>query len=297
MNKNRGLLIAGILTAVTLLVYGLLHGHPVQVLDPKGTIGHQERQLMLFALGLSVIVVLPVFIMLFWFAWRYRDTHPKKARYAPDWDHNIFLESIWWLVPGILILVLSVVAWRSSHTLDPFRPLAGAKPLTIQVIALDWKWLFIYPEQNIASVNEVRFPAGRPVTFNITADAPMNSFWIPQLGGQIYAMAGMSTQLNLQADRPGEFRGSSANISGQGFAGMNFTARASTDRDFNKWVKTVKRSPDKLSLRSYEELARPSQNNPPAYYAASAPKLYHIVIMKHMVPVQGLNGASLEVAR
>lgn len=288
MNRKKILLIVGVVAAIGLL-YGLLHGHTVQVLDPKGTIGHQERQLMFFALSLSLIVVVPVFVMLFWFAWRYREGNPKKTRYSPDWDHSVLLESVWWLVPTILITILSVVAWRSSHALDPFKPLPGNKPLTIQVIALDWKWLFIYPEQNIATVNYVQLPLDRPVNFRITADAPMNSFWIPQLGGQIYAMPGMSTQLHLKATHAGEYHGSSANISGEGFAGMTFTAKAASTDEFDHWVTSVKKSPNKLSFQNYDRLAEASTNNPPAFYSKAEPKLYDIVIMKYMAPIQGIS--------
>jgi cytochrome o ubiquinol oxidase subunit 2 len=289
MNKNRVLLVIGLLLAVVLLVFAIIHGHPVQVLEPKGSIGQQERQLIEFALLLSVIVVVPVFAMLFIFAWKYRDTNPKKTKYSPDWDHNVFIEAIWWLVPSVLILILSVVAWNSSHKLDPFKPLAGSKPLKIQVIALNWKWLFIYPEQNIATVNYVQLPTNTPVSFNITADAPMNSFWIPQLGGQVYAMPGMATQLHLDATAPGSYHGSSANISGQGFAGMTFTAKATSQPQFKKWVKSVQRSPRKLDFKAYDQLAQPSENNPPAYYARVAPRLYDIVIMKYMEPIQGIS--------
>ncbi len=262
------------------------------MLDPKGSIGRQERQLITFALMLSVIIVVPVFTMLFWFAWKYRENNPRKTSYSPDWDHNIFIETVWWLVPSALILILSVVAWNSSHKLDPFNSLSGNKPLQIQVIALDWKWLFIYPEQNIASVNYLQIPVGRPVTFNITADAPMNSFWIPQLGGQIYAMPGMATQLHLKATTPGTFRGSSANISGQGFSGMAFTAHAGSQPDFNRWVSQAKHSPNNLNFKTYDQLAKPSENNPTAYYASTAPNLYDIVIMKYMEPIQGISKIS-----
>lgn len=288
MNKNRFLVITALIIGVILIFFGLLHGNNIAVLNPKGPIGQQERQLIYFALLLSLIVVLPVFALLFGIAWRYREGN-KKAKYTPDWDHNVFIEGIWWLVPSILILILSVVTWNSSHHLDPYRRLASStKPLTIQVIALDWKWLFIYPEQNIASVNYVKFPTNTPVNFQITADAPMNSFWIPQLGGQIYAMPGMITQLNLMADQAGNYRGSSANISGQGFASMTFTAQAGPKNDFNHWVKDAKKSPNHLNFNTYAALAKPSQYNPATYYSSSTNGLFDAVMLKYMVPSQGL---------
>ena len=292
MNKNKLLVAGASFISAIIVVAGLVHGHPVSVLDPRGSIGQQEKQLITFALALSVVVVVPVFIMLFWFAWRYREDNPKKAKYSPDWDHNIFIEGAWWLIPSILIFILSVVAWNSSHQLDPFRPISAQKPLEIQVIALDWKWLFIYPEQNIATVNYAEIPLNRPVTFNITADAPMNSFWIPQLGGQVYAMPGMATQLHLKATAPGEYRGSSANISGKGFSGMTFTAKAGSENDFGKWVRDAQHSKQKLTFLEYDRLAKPSQNNPVSYYGSAQTNLYQLVIMKYMEPIQGISSVS-----
>jgi cytochrome o ubiquinol oxidase subunit 2 len=216
MSRKYKFIIAGLLlAAIIALAVVYFHSVNIAVLDPKGTVGEQEKHLMLFALGLSLIVVIPVFTLLFTFAWRYRASnhHYKNRKYSPDWDHSIILETVWWLIPTVLIAILSVTAWNSSHQLDPYRSLASSKqPLTIQVVALDWKWLFIYPQQGVASVNFVQFPANQPVRFQITADAPMNSFWIPQLGGQIYAMPGMATELNLSADQNGNYYGSSAHI-------------------------------------------------------------------------------------
>ena len=181
---------------------------------------------MIFAALLSLVVVIPVFAMTIYIVWRYRESN-QKAKYSPDWDHNSKVETIWWLIPTLLIVVLSVVTWNSSHSLDPFKPIkSSVKPLRVQVIALQWKWLFIYPEQGVASTNILELPVDRPINFEVTADAPMNSFWIPQLGGQIYAMAGMSTQLHLMASEAGTYAGASANLSGKGFAKMKFDTKA-----------------------------------------------------------------------
>jgi cytochrome o ubiquinol oxidase subunit 2 len=197
------------------------------------------------------------------------------------------------LIPTVLIAILSVTAWNSAHQLDPYRALASDKqPLTIQVVALDWKWLFIYPQQGVASVNFVQFPANQPVRFQITADAPMNSFWIPQLGGQIYAMPGMATELNLSADQNGSYYGSSANISGTGFAGMHFTAKASSPAGFDQWIASTRNSPNRLSFNAYDKLAQPSQNNPPTTYTSPESGLFDIIIMKYMEPIQGISDAS-----
>jgi cytochrome o ubiquinol oxidase subunit 2 len=276
--------------AVVLTAIWYFRHHTVAVLDPKGPVGLQERHLIIITLLLSAIVVIPVFGLLAVFAWRYREGN-TKARYSPNLDHNPIAEAIWWLVPSVLILVLGVIIWNSSHQLDPYRPLnSSVKPLTIQVVALDWKWLFIYPQQHIATVNFVQFPRQTPVNFEITADAPMNSFWIPQLGGQIYAMPGMSTQLHLLASIDGDFHGSSANISGEGFAGMAFTARASSAGDFKQWVASVKQSPDSLSQTAYDRLVAPSQNNPVTYYALDEASLYDNVILKYMGPMTNMPG-------
>ena len=194
-----------------------LHGASLPVLDPKGPVGAAELRVMIITVLLCAIVVVPVFILLFYFAWKYRAGNTAThVDHSPDWDHdNWVAETIWWLVPAAIIAFLAVLAWQSSYALDPYKPLASAAPpLTVQVVALDWKWLFIYPEQGIASVNLVEFPADVPVRFELTADAPMNSFWVPSLGGQIMVMPGMQTQLNLMASRVGDYQGASANISG-----------------------------------------------------------------------------------
>ena len=273
-----------------LLAAWYLHGTTIAVLDPKGPVALQERNLIMLAGILSLIVVIPVFALTFGFAWRYREGN-TKAKYSPELDHSRVAETIWWLIPSALILTLSIVAWNSSHQLDPFKPLASSTPpITIQVVALDWKWLFIYPQQHIATVNFFQFPKQTPVNFEVTSDAPMNSFWIPQLGGQIYAMPGMSTQLHLMASENGSFNGSSANISGSGFAGMTFTATSSSQVDFNRWVDSVRRSPSSLTAAAYSKLAQPSTSNAVAYYAADDAGLYDSVINKYMLPDSQMPG-------
>lgn len=281
--KQKASLAAIFLLALATAGAILLYGANFEVLNPKGPVAQRQRDLIVWASLLSLIVVIPVFALTFGIAWKYRAGN-KKARYAPDWDGSRLLETIWWGIPLLLIIILSVVIYSSSHELDPAKPLAaGKKPITIQVIALQWKWLFIYPEQKIASVNYLQFPEDTPINFVITADAPMNSFWIPQLGGQIYAMAGMSTRLHLMADEPGEYKGSSANISGRGFAGMKFIAQAASQNDFYGWVQSVKGSP-LLDQKKYDGLARPSEDMPPAQYSVSDAKLYDTVIMKYTGP-------------
>ncbi|HSH17753.1 MAG TPA: ubiquinol oxidase subunit II [Candidatus Saccharimonadales bacterium] len=285
MAKKLQLLALGLfLVGFTLLLAWLTRGHTLAVLEPTGIIATQQRDLLVFATVLSLVVIVPVYALTIFIVWKYRAEN-TKARYTPEWDHNRRLETIWWGIPCAIILVLSVVTWQSSHALDPHKSLTGgSKPVTIEVVALQWKWLFIYPEQNIATVNYVRFPADTPINFKVTADAPMNSFWIPQLGGQIYAMAGMTTQLHLKADELGTYAGSSANISGEGFAGMQFTAHATTQQNFYQWIQKTKRSGLSLDLRGYNALTAPSKNVPAVSFASVESGLYDTIHKKYMAP-------------
>lgn len=283
--------IVGIGIFGTLLIF--LSGGDIAVLSPKGMIALAEKNLLITATLLMMIVIVPVFIMLFAFAWRYRAGN-TKAKYIPDWTHNSLLEIVWWTIPFIIILILGVITWKSTHDLDPYKALVGdAKPMTIQVVALDWKWLFIYPEQNIATVNVVAIPVDVPIRFEITADAPMNSFWIPELGGQIYAMAGMNTKINLIANRKGDFPGLSANFSGAGFSGMKFTTQARTQSEFDEWVIKVKESPKALTQDEYKRLASPSDNNPATFYSTATGGLFESIIMKFMTPKSDGRGMNM----
>lgn len=267
--------------AVTVLY---ISKHNIPVLDPKGMIGEKESDLIITASLLMLIVVIPVFILTLVFAWIYREGN-VKAKHHPDWEHNYIAEYCWWGVPVFIIAVLAVITWKSSHELNPSKPIEiGKKPLVIQAVALEWKWLFLYPEQGIATINFVQFPEKTPIHFEITSDAPMNSFWIPQLGGQIYAMPAMRSTLYLIANEPGNFRGCSANISGTGFAGMKFTAKASVEEEFDQWVQSVKQSPKHLNLEEYEQLLEPSEYAPVAYYVLAQHDLFDQILMKYMHP-------------
>jgi cytochrome o ubiquinol oxidase subunit II len=270
---------------VVLLALLFLQSSDIAVLNPKGMIALKERKLIITVTLLMLIVVIPVYILTFIFAWKYREGN-AKAKYDPDWDHNHVAESIWWAIPCGIVLVLAIIAWKSSHELDPFKPLVSStQPIKIQVVALQWKWLFIYPEQNIATVNFIQFPEQTPINFEITADAPMNSFWIPQLGGQIYAMPGMRTKLHLIANAVGSFRGSSANLSGRGFSGMKFIAKACSEADFHQWVESMKQSPNLLSLDEYHQLAMPTEDNPVASYVLKEENLFDWIVMRYMMPM------------
>lgn len=252
------------------------------LLNPAGLIARQQKNLMFTALLLMLIVVVPVYVMLMFIGIRYRAGN-HSAAYKPNWDSSRIFETIWWLVPFCIILVLAIITWKSSHDLDPFKPIASdKKPLTIQVVALEWKWLFIYPEYGIATVNYIQIPEDTPVKFQITSDAPMNSLWIPKLAGQIYAMSGMSTELNIMADEPGTYDGMSGNISGEGFAGMRFKVYASTQDAFNGWVQTSRHETNRLSQDAYDALAMPSENNRQATFSPVQNNLFEGIIMKYM---------------
>jgi cytochrome o ubiquinol oxidase subunit 2 len=253
----------------------------MDIFSSAGPIAAKERDLIVFASILSLIVIIPVFGLTFFIAWKYRETN-THAKYEPDWDHNIVAETIWWLIPILIISVLAVVTWQSTHALDPSKSIASStKPLNVQVVALQWRWLFLYPDQGVASMDYLALPTNTPVHFQITSDAPMNSFWIPKLGGQIYAMAGMSTTLNLMASETGDYRGSSANISGSGFADMDFIAHASSAGDFSSWIAQTKQSRP-LDFKAYQQLAKPTNASGRYTYALADKSLYDTIMMQYM---------------
>ncbi len=277
------IILVGPSVLIGLLAILFAYSGEIGVLGPKGLIALQERDLMLLSTALMLLVVVPVFVMTGMFMWKYRAEN-TEATYHPDWDYSLAVEVIWWGIPCVIVLILSVAAWITSHELDPFKPLEGFEkpPLKIQVVALQWKWLFIYPEQGIATVNALPIPVDTPLAFELTAEAPMNSFWIPRLGGQIYAMPGMKTKLHLIANEPGEFRGVSANLSGEGFAGMTFIATAMDEAKFENWVQTVKQSSEALDAETYRRLAEPSAYVPPAFFVLQQGDLFERIFMQYM---------------
>lgn len=282
MSKKRYPRLFGILPFLGML---LLSGCNWTLLDPKGQVGIEQKNLILIAFGLMLLVVVPVICMTLAFAWKYRASN-KAAKYTPDWSHSTKIEVAVWTIPVIIIAALGVVTYKTTHELDPYRPLVSdVKPVQIDVVALDWKWLFIYPEQGIATVNKIVFPANTPVNFRVTSDAVMNSFFIPALGGQIYAMAGMTTKLHLIANENGEFDGISANYSGAGFTGMKFKAVATSQADFEAWVNEVKQSPKQLDKAEYEALAKASENNPVALYGVAPADQFQSIVDKY----EGMN--------
>ncbi len=250
------------------------------VMDPQGPIGAQEKSIILLSTGLMLIVVVPVIAMTLWFAWRYRASN-KAATYAPDWHHSSRIEVVVWAIPCLIVIALGSVTWASTHKLDPSVPLASTmKPIEVEVVSLDWKWLFIYPDYNIASVNELALPVGRPVHFRLTSATVMNSFFIPQLGSQIYTMTGMETQLSLRADHPGVYDGISANYSGRGFADMKFKAVALSASGFNAWIARAHAAKAVLDHTTYKTLAASGASDAVAYYGTVERVLYHDILNK-----------------
>ena len=248
------------------------------LLDSKGDVGIAQRDLILICIALMLIVVIPAIVLTFVFAWHYRSGN-TKARYMPDWAHSTKVEIVVWGVPLIIVAVLAVIVWKSTHELDPYKPLdIPGEPLHVEVIATDWKWVFVYPDLGIATVNQLNFPAGQQLAFDITSNSTMNTFFIPQLGGQIYVMAGMRTQLHLVANEQGKFDGMSGNYSGHGFSNMKFVATAMSQQQFDDWVAQVRQSPDQLSFDEFKRLAAPTRKEPVRHFASVEPLLFKKVI-------------------
>ncbi|MGE3534233.1 MAG: COX aromatic rich motif-containing protein [Parachlamydiales bacterium] len=276
--------IAGIIaiSSAAVAIYCVLRNDLTLLTHPKGTIAHSELNLMKTNILLMLAIIVPTFLWLFIILWRSRAKSSKAKSEAHD-PYGTFKEILMWIVPSIVVAVMSVITWRATHQLDPYRPLESEiKPLTIQVVALDWKWLFIYPEQGIATINLVQFPERTPIRFELSADgSPMNSFWIPQLSGQIYSMTGMVTQLHLMADAPGVYTGRAAEINGRGFADMTFVVKSLLEADFDQWIEEVRRSPLQLSELNYNELVKPSENNPITLYSNVEKDLFNKIVMKY----------------
>ena len=276
--------------AVLLALSGCVHVTG-GVLDPKGLVAKEERTLMFDSVALMLIVVIPVIIMSFAFAFRYRARHGNKSRYRPNWCHNVALEAIWWGVPCIIIIALGIITWITSHRLDPYRPLdKGGKPMVIQAVSLQWKWLFIYPEQGIATVNQIDIPRGRQVEFQLTSVAPMSAFFIPQLSSQIYTMAGMRTRLHLYTDNEGTYRGLNAQYNGDGFSDMEFKVNVVAPEAFTQWVQMVKSSNSQLTLPIYQQLVKPTIAAPVTYYSSVMPGLFRRIMMSYMMPNMKMHG-------
>lgn len=293
MNKRpRSLrtLIVVVVTLVTLgvLIWGMFFTADYLVLNPKGPVGQSQKELIIISTLLCCIVIVPVLILTGVIVWRYRDNPKRKASYTPNWHDSKVLETVWWGIPVVIIVVLAAVTARYTYALEPSKPIdPQTKPITIQVASLDWKWLFMYPDEGIATVNSLTIPQGVPVRFEISADSPMNSFWIPQLGGQIYAMSGMSMTLYLKADETGTYYGTGANFTGEHFGKMHFNVNAVSKDDYSNWVNKVKGETNStLTEAGYAELAKPGVMGEKEY--ASFPEgLYSKIAYKYVVDGEG----------
>ncbi len=269
-----------LLTMALLLLNGCRSG----AVAPRGQVAAAELKLIIFSIELMLLVVIPVICMACWFAWRYREG--KNGKYRPEWKHSTILEIVWWTIPCVIILILGTVTWKTTHSLDPYEPIdSQIKPVTVEVVSLDWKWLFIYPESNIATLNYLKIPAGTPINFKITAASPMSSFIIPQLGGQIYAMTGMTTQLHLMADNPGVYQGFATNYTGIGFSGMHFVTEVTSSEDFTSWINSVKKTSAQLtSAVFWNQLVPKSIDDPAKYFGSVDAGLFDSITMHYMMP-------------
>ena len=269
-----------------------LAGCNMVLLDAPGDIARQQGNLIIVSTLLMLIIIVPVISLTLFFAWRYRASN-KAATYKPDWDHSLQLELVIWAAPLLIIIALGAITWISTHTLDPYRPLdriaedrpvpAGTEPLVVEVVALDWKWLFLYPEQGIATVNELAAPVDRPIRFKLTSSTVMNAFYVPALAGMIYTRPGMQTELNAVMGTPGDYEGFSSNYSGAGFSGMRFRFHALDQAGFDEWVATA-RAGDKLDRETYLALEKPSEREPARHFGQVEGGLYEAILNRCVDP-------------
>ncbi len=270
-----------------LLAAASLAGCNTVVLNPAGDVAAQSGNLVIIATLLMLIIIVPVMILIVLFAFKYRESN-NPSDYDPEWHHSTILELVIWTVPLLIIIALGALTWIYTHKLDPYRPLdridaqravpADVKPLEVEVVAMDWKWLFIYPEQGIATINELAAPVDRPIRFKLTATTTMNAFYVPDLAGMIYAMPSMQTQLNAVINKPGVFKGMSSHYSGSGFAGMTFKFHGLNDGDFNAWVQKAKTEGAVLDRAEYLKLEKPSERDPVRLFSSVDNTLYHAVL-------------------
>ncbi len=296
-----------------LLALMALSGCNLVVMSPSGDIARQQADLIVISVVLMLLIIVPVLFLTLFFAWRYRSSN-TKAPYDPEWHHSTRLEVIIWSAPLAIIIALGAITWISTHRLDPYRPLdridaqrpvtPEMKPITVEVVALDWKWLFFYPEYGIATVNEMAAPVDVPINFKITASSVMNSFYVPALAGMIYAMPGMETKLHAVINKAGEYEGLSANYSGDGFSHMRFKFHGVDQAGFDQWVARVKQNGTALNRDAYLKLEKPSSKEPVRYYASVEDGLYRAVLnmcatpgkmcMDEMMHIDMMGGAGTE---
>jgi cytochrome o ubiquinol oxidase subunit II len=268
--------------AVVLAVAAILGGCSEGVLDPRGPIAFANRQILLNSLGIMLAIVIPVILATLGVAFWYRASN-MRARYRPEFEYSGRLEMLVWSIPAMTVFLVGGVAWVGSHDVSPRKPIVSSvKALRVQVASLDWKWLFIYPDQGVASVNRLTIPVGTPISLELTSSGVMNSFFVPQLGSQIYTMAGMVTRLHLLADEAGTYRGFSAQFSGEGFSDMHFDAEAVTDEKFAQWIETARSAGPELNATTYADLAKPSSAVTPFTYRSVAPDLFGRISVSEM---------------
>ena len=276
-----------LLLLLSLIAASLLSGCDWAVLDPQGPIGDQDKTILVDSVAIMLAIVVPTILATLAFAWWFRSSN-TKAIYRPSFDYSGRLELIVWSIPLLTIMLLGGVIWIGSHELDPARPLASeVEPLEVQAVSLDWKWLFIYPKQRVASVNELVIPAGTPVHFSLTSASVMNAFFVPQLGSMIYTMNGMTTQLNLRANEPGTFIGESSHFSGDGFSDMRFDVRAERADRFATWIESVRDKGRTLDDGSYAALAKPSVSRSPFTFGSADPELFTKIVTLQLPPGPG----------
>ena len=265
----------------------LLAGCQPAVMDPQGPVGIAERTILLDSLAIMLAIVAPTIAATLAFAWWFRASN-QRARYLPYWAYSGRVELVTWGIPLLTVMLLGGVTWVASHNLDPAKPLTSKSPtLQVEVVSLDWKWLFIYPDQRVASVNQLMLPVGIPVSLSLTSASVMNTFFVPQLGSMIYTMNGMSSKLNLMADRPGAFRGLSAHFSGDGFSDMHFEVHAMPTDQFEGWIKATRKQGPKLNEASYGSLEKPSTNVAPFTYGDADPAIYNRIVTRQIAPAPG----------
>lgn len=259
----------------------------MNILDPQGPIGAADKVILIDSLAIMLAIVLPTIVAIFGFAYWFRASNPQ-ARYLPYWAYSGRIELVVWSIPTLTIILLGGVAWIGAHQLDPAKAVEGsAQPLKIQAVSLDWKWLFIYPDQGVATINTLTVPAGVPLQFELTSAAVMNVFFIPQFGSMIYTMNGMTTRLNLRADSPGTFGGLAAHFSGDGFSDMHFDVHVVPSEQFSQWAQDASRADRSLDAHSYEQIARPSMRNEPAIYRLADPDLFQSIATQKIPPSPG----------
>jgi cytochrome o ubiquinol oxidase subunit 2 len=283
---------------VALLFAWLIARGDVQLLNPAGSIAGAQSKILWAAIAFAAIVGGTLIASFFIIVFRYREG--QQRRYEPTWTTGKAVQLLAWALPTCVVLVVSFFVWSTAHTLDPYKPLnSKTAPLTIQVVALQWKWLFIYPNDRIATVNKLVIPAGTPISLQLTADAPMSSFWVPRLSGQIYAMTGMVTQLHIMADKPGAYAGNDVEINGDGYSGMEFSVQAVTNHDFAAWKNATLQSGSThtLDTSSYVQLAKPSSYNPAAAYRLHDSNLFDAVVMQYMEPGANLSELTVRGAK